>query len=96
MWRGTTFSRLIVLPKYSSKSPAVVRQARESSLAVHGARLFNTIPQHIRDISSDSVDHFKHELDQWLTTIPDQPTIPTRQRPAKTNSILYQVAYAAA
>ena len=65
--------RLIVLPKYSSKSPAAVHQARESSLAVHGARLFNTIPQHIREISSDSVDHFKHELDQWLTTIPDQP-----------------------
>ena len=85
--------RLIVLPKYSSKSPAAVRQARESSLAVHGARLFNTIPQHIREISSDSVDHFKHELDQWLTTIPGQPSIPTRQRPAKTNSILDQVAY---
>ena len=87
--------RLIVLPKYATKAPAAVRQARESSLAVHGARLFNIMPQHIRSISTGSVEQFKYELDGWLSTVPDQPTIPTRQRAAKTNSILDQAAYAA-
>ena len=86
--------RFIELPTYNAKAPAAVRQARESSLAVHGARLFNTMPQHIRSIQTGTIEQFKNELDQWLSTIPDQPTIPTKQRAAKTNSIIDQAAYA--
>ena len=47
-------------------------------------------------MSVGTVDQFKHGLDDWLVTVPDQPTIPGRQRAAKTNSIIDQVAYAAA
>ena len=42
-----------------------------------------------------TVDQFKSGLDTWLMTVPDQPTIPGRQRAAKTNSIIDQAAYAA-
>ena len=39
-----------------------------------------------------TVDTFKALLDAWLSTIPDQPTIPGRQRAALTNSLIDQVA----
>lgn len=85
--------RLVDVAKFCSSAPAVVRKARESSLSVHGARLFNLLPRHIRDISTGTTDQFKRELDSWLESIPDQPTIQGRQRAATTNSILDQVAY---
>ena len=64
--------RLVIVPSYSAGAPAAVRRAKEASLAVQGARLFNIIPRHLRDIQTGTVDQFKAELDSWLTTIPDQ------------------------
>ena len=75
----------------ASKSPTSVRRARESSLQVKGARLFNLVPRDLRDMTGVSVDSFKSRLDSWLTTIPDQPTISGRQRAALTNSLIDQV-----
>ena len=87
--------RFVVVGKIHNKAPAAVRQAREASVSVHGARLFNLIPQHLRDTYTGSVDQFKMGLDTWLATVPDQPTIPGRQRAAKSNSLIDQAAYAA-
>ena len=86
---------LLVVSKINSKAPASVRNAREASLSVQGAKLFNLMPQLLRDKSTGSVDSFKHELDSWLQTVPDQPTIPGRQRAANSNSLIDQVGYAA-
>ena len=63
-------------------------KAREASLQVKGARLFNLIP---RDKKNVTVDVFKSGLDAWLSTIPDQSTSPGRQRAAITNSLIDQV-----
>ena len=71
----------------------VVRKAREGSLNVKGAKLFNLIPKELRDMTG-TVDQFKAGLDEWLSTIPDQPTVAGRQRAANTNSLLDQVQYA--
>ena len=70
---------------------AAVRNARESSLQVRGARLFNIIPRELRDTFTGTTDQFKVRLDEWLSTIPDQPTVPGRQRAAASNSLLDQV-----
>ena len=94
-YRSPRRGRFVEIPKYCTNSPSAVRQAREASLSVHGARLFNLIPQHLRDMSVGTVEQFKHGLDDWLVTVPDQPTIPGRQRAANTNSIIDQVAYVA-
>ena len=72
-------------------SPALVRRARESSLGVKGARLFNLLPADIRNNDSDSVDSFKSALDKFLGDIPDQPTVPGLGRPAETNSLIHQI-----
>ena len=85
--------RLMVVAPYCSKAPAAVRKARESSLQVRGARLFNCLPRDIRDMFTGTPEMFKARLDDWLSRIPDQPSIPGRQRAAATNSLLDQVQY---
>ena len=80
------------VPKPVPRSaPASVRRARESSLAVKGALLFNLCPRGMRDLASDHTDRFKENLDTWLQEIPDQPTIPGCQRAAVSNSLLHQI-----
>ena len=83
--------RLVDVAKFCSSAPAAVKKAREASLSVHGAKLFNLLPRHIRDISTGTTDQFKRELDSWLECVPDQPTTQGRQRAAKTNVLIDQV-----
>ena len=83
----------VVVAKHHSSAPAAVKNAREASLSVQGSALFNLLPRHIRDIVTGTTDQFKMELDSWLESIPDQPTIQGRQRAGKTNSLIDQVAY---
>jgi hypothetical protein len=59
-------------------SPSLVRKARESSIGVKGARIFNILPAHIRNIDADNVESFKKSLDSFLTDIPEQPIIVAR------------------
>ena len=84
-------SQLSLIPPFPSTAPAAVRAAKEASLQVKGGRLFNSLPKELRDMSS-SVDAFKAALDGWLATIPDEPTVSGRQRTARTNSLIDQVA----
>ena len=60
-------------------------------LWVKGARFFNLLPAHIRNIDADNVETFKKSLDSFLTDIPDQPTIAGQGRAAESNSLLHQI-----
>ena len=70
-----------------------MKKAREASLQVKGARLFNLMPTNLRNMTGVSVEVFKAALDTWLCSIPDQPTTDGRQRAALTNSLIDQVNY---
>ena len=83
--------RMAVQKTVNWHCPAAIRNARESSLGVKGVRLFNSLPQEIRDISSDKVQKFKSALDKFLSTVPDEPTVAGRVRAAETNSLLHQL-----
>ena len=83
---------LVSVPPMATTSASAVKKARETSLQVKGARLFNLVPRALRDMKAVTVDTFKTGLDAWLANIPDQPTIPGRQRAALTNSLIDQVA----
>ena len=76
-------------------APAKVRQARERSLGVHGARLFNLLPKSLRNESSRDFPLFKNHLDIFLSMVPDQPTTQGLVRAAASNSLLDQVPLAA-
>ena len=60
-----------------------------NSYILHCGKIEN-IPLELRGMSC-IVDQFKSGLDKWLSSIPDQPTVGSRQRAAKTNSLLDQV-----
>ena len=83
--------RQMRLAPHCSSAPASVRNAREASLQVRGSQLFNCIPRDLKDTSTGKHEQFKFKLDQWLSTIPDQPTVQSRQRAATSNSLLAQV-----
>ena len=72
-------------------SSSLVKKARESSVGVKGARIFNLLPAEIRNIEADNVDKFKKSLDDFLCQVPDQPTIAGLGRAAETNSLLHQI-----
>ena len=83
----------MTVPSYCKNAPAAVRNAKEASFQVQGAKLFNVMPKHLRN-SDGSANTFVKDLDSWLETIPDQPMIQARQRAVAINSILDQVNYA--
>ena len=83
--------RQVVPKSVVISSPLTVRKARESSMAVKGARIFNLIPAAIRNMNTDHIDTFKCNLDSFLSEIPDQPTVPGLFRAAETNSLLHQI-----
>ena len=83
--------RTIVPQQVVARAPASVRRARESSLSVKGARIFNLLPVSIRNIDSENVESFKTELDKFISLVTDQPTIPGHPRAAETNSLLHQI-----
>ena len=63
------------------------------SLAVQGPKLFNSLPQHLRNITNCSKIKFKAALDKYLEKIPDEPhIIGIREvRHADSNSLVDQI-----
>ena len=72
-------------------APANARKAREGSLSVKGANMFNMLPPDIRNLNSDKVEIFKRKLDKFLQSIEDQPTIFEEGRAAQSNCLLDQI-----
>ena len=79
-----------------NSAPAAVKNAREASLGVKGCQLFNLLPGYIRNTRGGSIENFKSSLDIFLSTIPDQPTVPGFARAAESNSLVHQLALRAA
>ena len=79
-------------PSYNPPSaPESVKKARNGSLAVKGAQLFNLLPINLRNSDHGDVPMFKNHLDIFLADIPDQPTVSGLGRAAETNSLLHQI-----
>ncbi len=62
-------------PKVKSSASAKVQTLRHNSLACKGPRLFNKMPQCIRDITGCSTASFKEKLDGILAQYPDEPRL---------------------
>ena len=85
--------RMAVPHSIKMSAPSKVRNAREKSVSVHAAKLFNLLPLHLRNENSGDFLLFKNNLDIFLKTVPDQPTMTGLARAAKTNSLLDQIVY---
>ena len=85
-------------PLSPSSQKKCVRAIQANFVLNKGSRLYNTLPSHLRKIyssESNPLDSFKKDLDDFLLTVPDEPTISGLVRPANSNSILEQVYYRA-
>ena len=82
--------RRCIVPPISSSASSRISTLREASFAVHGSRLFNTLPQHLRNMTNVELPEFKKELDKFLATVPDEPQSPgyTDIRRAESNSLI--------
>ena len=88
---GTRRGRMIAPKPVIRTAPLPVRKAREQSLSVRGAKVFNLLPENLRSMNTDHVDTFKNHLDTFLSSVPDQPTVTGLGRAALTNSLLDQL-----
>ena len=75
---------------------ASAKALREQTFQVHGPQLFNSLPFFLRNMTKCSIEEFKEELDKYLMTIPDEPSVPGLTPSASTadarpsNSLLHQ------
>ena len=83
--------RLAVPANINRKAATKVKGAKEKSLRVHGAHLFNLLPKSLRNENCKDFALFKNHLDIFLSRIPDQPTTPGLGRAAMSNSLIDQI-----
>ena len=95
--RSDRYGRRCHIPTINRTSPAYVQTLKEATLSVHGTKLFNALPKHLRNISHCSVTEFKKELDAYLQHIPDEPQVPgyTAFLQAESNSLVHMIPVAA-
>ena len=86
----TRRGRLCILPAMNSQASHAIKSLRHASFAVYGPRLFNILPDYIRNTTECVTDTFKRKLDKYLQTIPDEPQVSgyTSMRRADSNSLL--------
>ena len=64
------------------------RKKREESFQTAGPKLFNCLPKLIRNMKRIGVEEFKEQLDQFLSTVLDEPKI-SRAMPVKNQTVCY-------
>ena len=69
------FGRICTIPGMNRNSSDKIRTLRENSFQVHGPRVFNCLPAHLRNMTKCSVDEFKMQLDLILAKVPDEPRV---------------------
>ena len=67
--------RLCKIPPLIRRSSRKIQTIKESTLAIRGPRLFNTIPKLVREITDVRVETFKAALDKHLSSIADEPPV---------------------
>ena len=67
--------RMCKVPDVSKLQTKKMQSLREESFSTRGPKLFNVLPPTLRNFDNPKVSSFKHELDKFLKTIPDEPTI---------------------
>ena len=85
--------RLCEIPRISNSAPANIRSLLEGSFCIHAGKLFNAIPKSIRNLVGVDIATFKKKLDEFLTSIPDEPQSPgyTARRRADSNSLIHMI-----
>ena len=86
---GGRLGTLCRIPGLNSSAMRRIKTYKDNSFFVKGPKLFNCMPNYIRDCL-DNLDKLKCLLDNFILKIPDEPNY-VYMRPAQTNSLLHQV-----
>ena len=91
--QSVRYGRMCSLPPCNTSASCRVQTLRDGSFGINGPRLFNSIPNHIRNLSGVQTLDFKKELDKFLKTVADEPLSCgyTSGRRAATNSLLHMI-----
>ena len=65
----------IILNPALSGSISRVKSMRDKSLPICAANIYNSIPNYIRNYEGDECKLFKSLLDEFLSSLPDQPLV---------------------
>ena len=57
------------------KGSGRIKTLREGSFQIHGGKLFDSLPNKLRDLTKISIEDFKYSLHQYLCSLPDEPNI---------------------
>ena len=81
-------------PQHTDNPP---RWLESCSILASSCALYNSLPaslkQPIPPDEEPNFTDFKRKVDEWIVSIPDQPTCASRPKVAVTNSILHQIQY---
>ena len=77
------------------KNRGSIGSKRDNFLSVKGPKLFNILPASIRNSLGSDILAFKKNLDKFLSTVPDEPSVQgySSGRAAASNSLLDQVRH---
>ena len=64
--------RMCSIPSFV-RSRGSLQTIKDCSFFVHGAKLFNSMPQKVRDITGCKFETFKTAVDSYLRNIKDEP-----------------------
>ena len=67
--------RKCTIPRVNTTARQAVQSLKEQTFQVHGPKLFNSLPAHIRNTRNCQRDDFKTKLDKWLEKVPDEPSV---------------------
>ena len=78
------------IPLAGRNTPRQIQKARDSSILVHGGKLFNCLPKSLRNCTECSLPEFKSKLDGFLALVPDEPIVQgyTQSHSAYSNSLI--------
>ena len=80
------------IPSRVKNSAIRIDTMRENSLPIRGPNLFNILPPEVNSYTGE-LEGFKNKLDKFLSTIPDQPSLPQYHQPSGRNGLITQVRY---
>ena len=78
--------RYCKLPAVNQRAPVAVQSMFKHSLPIQGAKIFNSLPRHLRDCTV-SLGVFKAGLDDYLRSMLDQPYLPHYPSRTLSNSL---------
>ena len=78
------------IPNLARNVTGRVKTLADQSFAVRGPKLFNELPKDLRSVDR-SFDAFKGRLDKFLSSVPDQPSLPGYYQQVVSNCLLDQI-----